>query len=352
MGDRKRVTLSDVASRAGVSAITVSRALRSPAKVSPRLRAEIARAIDDLGYVPDLAARALASSRTDVIGVIIPSVTNNVFSDTLLGIYTAIEGSPFDLQLGNTRYSPLKEETLLKVFLSQKPAGLIVTGIDQSEKARALLAAAPCPVVQIMETGEDPVDLMVGFSHYEAARAACGHLIAQGYRRPAFVGARMDPRSQRRFRGFRDAAGEAGLYAEARVITTTAASSVTMGAQLFAELVERVPDLDAVFCNNDDLALGVMFEAIRRRIPIPERLGICGFNDFEAMAVAEPAITSVRTFRHDMGRRAVEMLLQAIDDPEDRQAGVVDLGFEIRVRESTRRRRDGDSRQAPGGRPE
>lgn len=337
MRNSKRVTLSDVAARVGVSAITVSRALRTPAKVSAHIREEIARAIDDLGYVPDQAARALASSRTDVVGVIIPSVTNNVFSEVLLGIYTAIEGTPFDIQLGNTRYSSLKEVGLLKVFLSQRPAGLIVTGIDQSEAARTLLETAPCPVVQIMEIDDDPIDLMVGFSHYEAAQAATGHLIEQGYRNLAFVGARMDPRSQRRFRGFRDAASAAGAYAESRVITTTAPSSVTLGAQLFAELIGRAPDIDAVFCNNDDLALGVMFEAQRRRVPIPEQLGLCGFNDLETMAVAEPPITSVRTHRYEMGKRAVEMLVAAIAGTGGGDGAIVNLGFEIRKRRSTSR---------------
>ncbi|WP_422392454.1 LacI family DNA-binding transcriptional regulator [Nitratireductor thuwali] len=334
MRNFRKATLADVAARVGVSAITVSRALRMPDKVSPRLREEIARAIDDLGYVPNPAARTLASSRTNVIGVIIPSVTNNVFAAVLLGIYTALESTDYDIQLANSRYSALREESLLKVFLGQKPAGLIVTGIDQSEKSRELLEKAACPIVQIMEIDDNPVDLMVGFSHYEAACVATRHLIEQGYRGLGFIGARMDPRSQRRLRGFHDTASGAGLFSENRVITTTAASSVTLGAQLFAELMDRAPDLDAVFCNNDDLALGVMFEAQRRRIPVPGRLGICGFNDLEMMATAEPPITSVRTYRYEMGRHAVNMLVEAIEGTGG-DGAVVDIGFEIRKRRST-----------------
>lgn len=343
----KRATLSDVAAQVGVSAITVSRALRTPDKVSPKLREQIARAIDKLGYVPDPAARALASRRTDVIGVIIPSLTNNVFSDVLLGMYTAVEGTPFDLQLGNSRYSPIKEEGLLRVFLSQKPAGLVITGIDQTEAARKLLEAAPCPVVQIMEIDGNPVDRMIGFSHYEAAHAATRHLIEQGYRRPAFIGARMDPRTQRRFQGFRDMAKEAGLFDDRRVLTTTSSSSVTLGGQLFGALLEQVPDVDAVFCNNDDLAVGVMFEAARRRIDVPGALGICGFNDLEMMAAAEPAITSVLTFREEMGRRAIEMLVAAMDEPGRTKGQVTDLGYQIRPRASTDR--TGRLRARPAG---
>nr|WP_256477786.1 LacI family DNA-binding transcriptional regulator [Aurantimonas marianensis] len=332
-----KITLSDVARQVGVSAITVSRALRSPEKVSAALRERIRLAVAELGYIPDAAARALASGRTDVIGVLIPSVTNNVFADVLSGIYAGIEDAPFDVQLGNTRYSGLQEESLLRVFLSQKPAGLIVTGIDQSEEARALLSTAQCPIVQIMETDDRPIDMMIGFSHYAAAGAATAHLVERGYRKLGFLGARMDPRTQRRFRGFRDTAEAAGVFSKTRVITTPAPSTVTLGSRLFADLVERAPDIDGVFCNNDDLALGVLFEAQRRRISIPAELGLCGFNDLEMMATAEPSVTSVRTFRHEMGQRAVVMLIEAIQADLARSPQVVDLGYEVKARGSTAR---------------
>lgn len=335
MTENRTVTLSDVAARANVSAATVSRALRDPAQVSEKLRARIESAIETLGYVPNSAARALASSRTNVIGVLVPSVTNNVFSAVLEGIYAATDASRFDLQLGYTSYSALKEEGLLRLFLRQRPAGLIVTGIDQSEVSRKLLEAASCPVVQIMEIADDPIDMMVGFSHFEAARAATCHLIERGYRRPGFLGARMDPRTQRRLGGFRDAARAAGVYDEARVITTPQRSTVTLGCQLFAELIEQSPDVDSIFCINDDLALGALFEAQRRRIDVPGQLGICGFNDFDMTAVANPAITSIRTFRREMGERAVQVLFDRIASAEMPLQRIVDMGFEIRAREST-----------------
>ncbi|SON54976.1 Gluconate utilization system GNT-I transcriptional repressor [Hartmannibacter diazotrophicus] len=335
--NERRVTLASVAERVGVSAITVSRALRTPEKVSPPLLEKIQRAIADLGYVPDPAARALASGRTNVIGVLIPSVTNNVFSDVLRGIYAAVEGEPFEIQLGNSRYSPVMEETLLRVFLSQKPAGLIVAGIDQSAASRKMLETAPCPTVQIMELGPDPIDMMIGFSHYDGAAAATRHLLETGSRYPAFVGARMDPRTQRRFAGFRDTCEAAGLFSEARCITTPAPSTVTLGTQLFADLIARHPKIDGVFCNNDDLALGILFEAQRRHIRVPADLTICGFNDLEMMAVAEPSITSVRTYRYDMGRRAIEMISARIRGGDGDTPAVVDLGFQLQPRQSTAR---------------
>ena len=336
MDKSRKITLADVAERANVSPITVSRALREPAKVSAAARDRIEAAIRATGYVPDPAARALASGRTDVIGVIIPSVTNNVFAEVLRGVYAGVEGSPFGIQLGNSRYSPVMEEDLIRVFLSQRPAGMIVTGHDQSPAARGLLAGANCPVVQIMETGSDPIDMQVGFSHYDAARAATAHLLDQGYRRPGFIGARMDPRSQRRLSGFQDQADQAGVLDPARIVTTGEPSSVSLGARLFADLIARHPETDAVFCNNDDLALGVLFECHRRHIAVPRALGIIGFNDLEMMAAAEPPLSSVSTDRRGMGERAIAMLRDRIGggDPADRN---VDLGYQLMARRSTAR---------------
>lgn len=331
-----KITLNEVAAAADVSPITVSRVLRQPERVSSEMRLRVEEAVARLGYVPNMAARALASRRTNVIGILIPSITNNVFSDVLQGIYGVIDKTPYFVQLGNTRYSVLEEEKLLRIFLSQQPAGLIVSGIDQSSAARALLENAGCPIIQIMETGDDPVDMLVGFSHRDAARDAVRHLLAQGYRRIGFIGARMDPRTQRRWQGYRDALSEAGLLDEDLVVTTTHSSSATLGGQMLGDLIARRPDLDCVFCNNDDLAVGVLFECQRRHIPVPAALGICGFNDFEIMSAANPSLTSVLTNRGEMGQLAVTMLMAAIEGkpPENK---VVDIGYQVMMRQSSNR---------------
>lgn len=316
--------------------MTVSRALREPDKVSKRSLEKIRSVIDRLGYVPDPAAQALAAGRTNVIGVIVPSITNNVFSDVMSGIYAAAEGSSWQIQLGNSRYSPLEEERLVRTFLSQRPAGLIVAGIDQSAATVRLLRTSRCRIVQIMETSSDPIDMMVGFSHLEAARAATRHLIDSGYRRPGFIAARLDPRTQRRLEGFRDVARERGLLAPGRIVTTPAASTVTLGGLLLADLLSKAPETDAILCNNDDLALGALFECQRRNIDVPGRMGICGFNDFEMMAVANPGVTSVKTYRLEMGQKAMEMLTSALAGEEVRPS-ILDLGFDVVARGSTRR---------------
>ncbi len=331
-----RPTIADVARKAGVGAITVSRALREPERVSEELRGQIQRAVDELGYMPDPNARALASARAEVFGVLVPSLTNNVFAEVVRGIYDGLSAGPFRIQIANTHYSGMEEERLLQLFLSQRPAALIVSGIDQTRAARHLLETAGCPVVQIMETGPDPVDMMVGFSHFDGGRVATQHMIDIGYRRIGFLGARMDPRSQRRLAGYRAAVEAAGLFDPRLLTTTPTPSSVSLGRELFREALAKVPTLDAVFCNNDDIALGVLFECHRASIEVPKRIGITGFNDLDMMHVAFPSVTSVRTPRYEIGRRAVAMALAELsgDRPQER---VVDLGFELVKRESTAR---------------
>ena len=329
-----KIRLTEVAKLAGVSQITASRFFRNPEALSIGKRERVESAAKELGYVPNLAARALASQRTEVIGVLIPSLTNNVFSDVLRGIYDASEDSRYSIQFVNTRYSILQEEKLLRLFQAQMPAGLIVTGINQTPESRSVMEAMNCPIVQIMEIGPDPVDMMVGFSHYDASFAAITHLIERGYKRIGFLGARMDPRVQRRLEGYRDAMKAASLLDPRLMITTSVPTAVTRGGTLFGDLLASAPDIDSVFCVNDDLALGVLFECQRRQISVPDDIAIVGFNDLEFMASTVPPLTSVRTNRYEMGKSAVTMVTSAIEGQRPAEP-VIDLGFELMVRQSS-----------------
>jgi LacI family gluconate utilization system Gnt-I transcriptional repressor len=189
--------------------------------------------------------------------------------------------------------------------------------------------------------------MMIGFSHYDAARAAIAHLFGQGHRKIGFVGARMDPRVQRRLDGYQAAMKDAGLFDQRLIVSTATPTSVTLGGALFADLLAKSPDLDAVFCANDDLALGVLFECRRREIAIPEQIALIGFNDLEFMASAVPTLTSVRTNRYEMGRTAATMLIDAIEGRRPEQP-VLDLGFKVMERQSSSLRRS-DSRPVLSG---
>src|SRR3546814_4329586 len=158
------------------------------------------------------------------------------------GIHDRAEKTDLQVQLANTRYQPLEEERLIRLFLSQSPAALILVGIDQTEGAAELLSAAEQPVAQIMELGPQPFDMMVGFSQFDAGRAMTEHLLSAGYRRIAFLAARLDPRSNRRMAGYSAVMAAAGLAAESLMVQTKAPSSVQVGCELLREAVNRTHD--------------------------------------------------------------------------------------------------------------
>jgi LacI family gluconate utilization system Gnt-I transcriptional repressor len=156
----------------------------------------------------------------------------------------------------------------------------------------------------------------------------------------------MDPRVQRRLKGYRDAMKAASLFDQRIIVTTSVPTSVTLGGTLFADLLSRAPDIDSVFCVNDDLALGVLFECQRRQISVPEDMAIVGFNDLEFMASAVPSLTSVRTNRYEMGKSAVTMVTAAIEGNRPAEP-VVDLGFQLMIRQSSSARGAPDGRAPP-----
>lgn len=345
-----RPTIADVARLAGVGAITVSRALRDPSQVSEALRKNIDKAVRELNYVPNLSARALASVRADVVGVLVPSLTQNIFSDVLRGVYDGVEGTDLHIQMGNTRYQPEEEERLIAQMLRQKPAGMIVSGTEQNERSREMLKNAGCPVIQIMDLTDDPIDTIIGFSHYEAGKAMTRHLIEAGYKHIGFLAGWMNGRSLGRYTGLRDTLIEAGMF-NPRLITPIDTgehvpdsvgwearrfATALTARQLLAQLLDAEPKMDAVFCNNDILAIGALFECVQRGIRVPEDFGIAGFNDFDIMEAAHPSLTSVRSPRWQSGYQAVMALRRRLSGDES-GVRIVDLGFEIRKRGSTDR---------------
>lgn len=338
---RRRTTLNDVAAYAGVSAVTVSRAIRRPEMVSADLRERVEVAVQALAYVPNQLASALASARTGTIGVVVPSLTNGVFADYMRALHDVFMPAGFQVMVLNTRYRPEEEEKAIATLLGQHPEAMILAGIDQTDRARRLLEQAGVPIVQTMEITDDPIDINIGLSQHAAGHAATSYLLDLGHRRIGHIRARLDARSRRRYEGYRQAMEEAGISPTPLVADSPEPSTVALGAQLFSNVLSRTPDIEAFFCCNDDLALGVLFECHRRGIRVPEDISIIGFNDLEVSASAFPSLSSVATPRYEMGRRAAEIVSQIIrGDGQRPSQRVIDLGFDIRMRASTSRRRD------------
>ncbi|WP_268800598.1 HTH-type transcriptional regulator GntR [Pseudomonas huanghezhanensis] len=328
-----RPTLNEVAKLAAVSPITASRALRGIATVAPELVEKVRAAALSLGYVANPAARALASSHSQTVVVLVPSLSNQLFIETLEAIQAVLSPRGLEVVIGNYHYSPHEEENLLRSHLANRPRGLLLTGFDRSPAAQHLLAASGVPCVHMMELDGQRAESCVGFSQQQAGAEAARHLLSRGRRRLAYVAAQLDPRVLQRGKGFQAALEAAGAYDPALQVSTPQPSSIGLGGELFARLLEEHPDVDGMFFCNDDLAQGAALEALRRGISIPERVSLIGFNDLPGSAHMVPRLTSIRTPREEVGQRAAQLLLGLLDGTV--QPSQIDLGFELVVREST-----------------
>ena len=329
-----RVTLSDVAKTANVSAITVSRALNEPDKVSDKVRQRIEEAVAMLGYIPNRAAKALATNSTQTIAVVIPSISNTVFSNVIKGIYDVCTPSNYEVLFANTYYSIQNEENLVGKLLTQHPDGIIITGLDISERTEKLLRNANIPIVQIMEVGpREAIDMNVGISHYDAGKEMGEFLVAKGYKRIGCIGTQMDFRTQRRMSGFLSALAEAGLEANRYVLTTPEPSTVRLGGQLIGDMLSEHPDIEAVFCNNDDIAYGAIYECQRRHLRIPEQIAITGFNDLDASACINPSLTTIKAPLYEIGKTAAELLIKRLKN-QPIECNRIDLGVSLQQRDS------------------
>ena len=329
-----RVTLADVARLAEVSPITVSRALRGERAVDPELVARVKAAADRLGYVPDPAARALASRHSTHVALLIPMLSNALFVDLMEGVQRTLRSAGYQTLIGITHYDAAEEEQLLREQLQHRPAGLLVTGLERSGSTRALIQSSGVPCVHLMDTSTLPGVYCVGFSQADAAAALTRHLLARGRRRIAFAAAQLDPRTLQRLEGWRREMQAAGLYAPTLEWLNPAPSSLALGGTMFEQVVAQTPPVDAIFFCNDDLAQGALLAALRRGIAVPDRIAIAGFNDLTGSDQMLPPLTTVRTPRAEIGVAASRMLL-ALMRGEVPPSSVVDLGYELVVRESS-----------------
>lgn len=327
-----RVTLADVARLAGVSPITVSRALRGERAVDAELAARAKAAAAKLGYAPDPAARALASRHSSHIGVLVPMLSNALFVDLLEAVQRTLRPVGFQALIGVTHYDAQEEELLLREQLQHRPAGMLVTGLDQSAASRALIERSGVPCVHMMELS--PKRPSVGFSQTDSAAALTRHLLDRGRKRIAFAAAQLDPRTMQRLAGWRRELAAAGLHDAKLEWLNPAPSSLELGGQMFEQILGQSPPVDAIFFCNDDLAQGALLAALRLKVEVPNRVAVVGFNDLTGSDQMVPSLTTVRTPRAAIGDTAARMLLALIRG-EVLPAMAVDLGYEVVLRESS-----------------
>lgn len=341
--DEKRIaapTMADVAARAGVSTMTVSRALKNGASIAKATRDRIIRAVDDLGYVLDQSAGSLSSKRTGFVAALVPSINNSNFADTARGLTDALAGTGLQLLLGYTDYSVEKEESLIESMLRRRPEAILVTGGRHTPRGQKLLQNSGIPVIETWDLPKSPVQHVVGFSNAEASAALVRHLHSKGYKRIAFIGGttNRDTRGADRRAGYEAAMVALGLQ-DSRVISFgTPPITMKQGGEALVRLVEQWPEVEAAICVSDLSAFGALMECQRRGWKVPDRIAIAGFGDFEISDTCYPAITTVGVACYDIGNKAGELLLRAIEGERNGKpisAETVITEFKVIAREST-----------------
>jgi LacI family transcriptional regulator, gluconate utilization system Gnt-I transcriptional repressor len=326
----------EVARAAGVTSMTVSRALRDPDKVAPETLARVKAAIAEIGYVPNSAAGALsARGRSKIVTALIPTIQHSIFADTVTGLSEALRPHGYHLLLGETGYRREDEDALIEAFLARRPDAFMLTGVTRSKRSRDLLKRSGVPVVETWELSRAPLDMLVGYSNEQAAHEMTRYLAGRGYRRIAFVSgpSRTNERARRREVGYQRALDELGLPV-LPIVTIGEPSTPTLeqGAAFLARVMEVMPD--AIFFTSDIYAVGALQEALSRKIKVPEELGIAGFHDLPIARVVRPGLTTVHVPAHEIGIRAGENILARLNSGRPLRSSVIP--FAIVPRESTR----------------
>ncbi|MEE1613334.1 LacI family DNA-binding transcriptional regulator [Microvirga sp. CF3016] len=333
----QRVTMMDVAKLAQVSPSTVSLYLRKPAAVSPAAGKEIARAISTLGYVPNLVAGGLAAASSKVVSIIVPSIRNAFFAETVSTLQSELAAEGLQVLLGHSEYGEDQEEALVRTALSWAPAAVVLTGLSHSAETLKLLQASGVPVVEMWELGGKPIDMAVGFSHPHVGASAARHLLSKDRRTLAFLGARMqeDHRAEKRASGFSETACTEDLVA-CEIINHPGAATVEAGSLLLNRALQQLPNLDGIACSNDLIALGALFECQRRGIVVPDGIAVVGFGDLDFSASCIPSLTTIRPSGDLIGREVARLILNSIQGQHPEGAArIIDTGHVLIERRST-----------------
>lgn len=327
--------MMDVAQRAGVSPMTVSRALKDGTSVSAKTREKVAKAAEDLGYVFDSTASNLRSQKSNFVAVTIPSINNANFAQTVRGLSDGLRPGGLQILLGYTDYDTAQEEQLIEQLLTRRPEAIVVTGGKHTPRARRLLENAGIPVVETWDLPEDPIGNVVGFSNAAAVGRLVDHLVEQGRRKIAFIGGdtTRDTRGADRRLGFLHAMERHGLLPDRLIAVGTPPISMREGANAMGRLLDTMPDTEAVICVSDLSAFGALTECQRRGVAVPDRMSVAGFGDYDIGQICVPSMTTINPFPIEIGQQAARVILDLLEGkPTDRILTIVP---ELLVREST-----------------
>ncbi|WP_079144468.1 LacI family DNA-binding transcriptional regulator [Streptomyces agglomeratus] len=313
-----RPTLEEVAARAGVGRGTVSRVVNGSPRVSDETRAAVEAAVDELGYVPNRAARALAANRTDAIALVVPEVESRFFaepyfSDIVRGVSAALDST--EMQLLLTIVGSDRERGRLANYLAgHRVDGVLLVSVRADDPLPELLVRLGIPTVISGRRSEQEPLACVDADNVTGARGAVTHLISRGRRTIATITGRLEVYgAQCRLDGYREALTAGGLAVDERLIAP-ADFTEEGGRRAMNELLERSPHLDAVFVASDVMAAGARQVLRERGRSVPGDVALVGFDDSPIARHMDPPLTSVRVPIEEMGREMTRVLLEEIAD--------------------------------------
>ena len=329
--------ISQVAKQAGVSTATVSRVVSGTnGRVSRETRDRVMQAVEQLGYEPNSAAKHLRTQRSGKILVTVPDISNPFFALILQGIEDAALKAGYAVLIGDTQHEPAREERYAQMLLQKQADGLIFLGHRLPNDAVRLARAVthrPAPIVNGCEFSPRLGVPSVHIDNAKAAQEAMEHLYSLGHQRVAVVtGPLASPLSRDRLRGAK--AGARAAKAQRHLTVVAGDFSISSGTIAATRLLARKPSPTAVFCFNDEMAIGVMQTARRRGIRVPEDLSVVGFDDIRFARYLDPPLTTVTQPMREIGEGCVRLLLEILRGNASAPESVT-LQHQLTVRSTT-----------------
>ncbi len=334
------VTMEDVAKAAGVSRMTVSRAMRADGSVSQSTRDRIMKIVDKMNYVPDQMAGSLSTKRSGFVATLVPSLNNVHYAKMVQALTETIESTGLQILLGHTDYSMAREEELIESMLKRRPEAIALPFDGHTARTVKLLKQAQIPVIELWETPVKPIGYTVGFSNEQASYMMTEKLIELGYKNIAFLCETNDEwtRGAARRAGFGSAMEAAGLSSHRMIRYGNPPMSIKDGYYIGKNLKEYYSDIDCVFCVSDSPAFGVLQALQENGVQVPNEVGVAGFGNFEVSSFSMPSISTVTVDPAEVGRIAAELVIRLLSDEDGLKKEPKKLKIEVSLsmRDSTR----------------
>jgi len=331
---RRRITLDDIARKAGVSKATASRALTLPDKLSKSTLERVRRASKLMGYVSHGVARALATGKTHTIGAVIPTLDNAIYAVSTGSLERRLEQAGYLLLVACHEFNLHTETKAVRAFLGRGIDGIVLVGLAHAPETIRLLDETRIPYVLTWNIRPGIRRPVVGFNNRNAGRVIAEHLLRLGHRRIGMIAGitKFNDRAADRLAGVRQALLDAGLRLPSELVVEHP-YSLDGGTEGLALLLSRQRPPTAIICGNDIIALGALREAHIRNINIPRELSVTGFDDMPIAELGNPPLTTVHFPMVEVGTHGGTTLLRALGETED--IPKTELSLRLVVRKST-----------------